>query len=246
MGSSRFPGKPMEKILGIPMIGHVYYRSKMSNILEDVYVATCDKEICHYINSLGGECVMTKNTHERATDRTSEAFVKILNKSSKNIDSVLMIQGDEPLLNPKLLDKMVYFHNNQKISYITNLISKIHEYSEFNNPNVVKVVNNNNNNILYMSRSSIPSNSKYDGKLPMWKQLGLILFNKDALLNYINLDATELEIIESIDMNRVLENNYRITAFKTNEISHAVDNKEDIKFVEKLMLKDKLIKSYLR
>ena len=77
MASSRFPGKPMKKILGTPMIGHVYLRSKMTEILDDVYVATCDKEIYVYIHSIGGKAVMTSDKHERASDRTAEAMLKI-------------------------------------------------------------------------------------------------------------------------------------------------------------------------
>jgi len=244
MGSSRFPGKPMKDILGKPMIGHVYHRAKMCKNLSDVYVATCDHEISDYILSFGGKSVMTKDTHERATDRTGEAFEKIMNTESNDYDGALMIQGDEPLLNPALLDDMISFHINQKSPYITNLISEIHDIDEFNNPNVVKVVRGNNNRILYFSRSPIPSNAKFCGKLPMWKQLGLILFTKDALMTYTLLKPTELEIIESVDMNRVLENDLIITAYPTSEISQGVDVPKDISVVEKLLEQDDLVNNY--
>lgn len=244
MESSRFPGKPLETILGMPMIGHVYHRCKMSNILDEVYVATCNKEIFDYIESIGGKSIITKDTHERATDRTGEALEIIMNQDGCEIDGVLMIQGDEPLLNPVLLDNMISFHMNQETPFITNLISKIPSIEEFNNPNVVKVVKDKNDYILYMSRSPIPSSAKYSGRLPMWKQLGLILFSKDAILSYTKLIPTELEIIESVDMNRILENNLIITAFPTEEISQAVDTPEDILIVNELMLTDSLINSY--
>jgi len=244
MAATRFPGKPLVKINGIPMLGHVYQRARICQNLADVYVATCDKEISDYIISIGGKSIMTKDTHERATDRTGEALEIIMNKDGCEIDGVLMIQGDEPLLNPVLLDNMISFHMNQKTPFITNLISKIHDIDEFNNPNIVKVVKDKSGGILYMSRSPIPSNAKYSGKLPMWKQLGLILFSKDAILSYTKLIPSELEIIESVDMNRILENNLIITAFPTEEFSQAVDIPEDILVVDAIMLNDNLINSY--
>jgi 3-deoxy-manno-octulosonate cytidylyltransferase (CMP-KDO synthetase) len=244
MAATRFPNKPLEKINGMPMIGHVYHRAKICHNLSDIYVATCDEEIVDYINSIGGKSIMTKDTHERATDRTGEALEIIMNKDGCEIDGVLMIQGDEPLLNPVLLDNMISFHMNQGTPFITNLISKIHSIEEFNNPNVVKAVMDKNGRVLYFSRSPIPSNAKYSRTLPMWKQLGLILFSKDAILSYTKLIPAELEIIESVDMNRILENNLIITAFPTEEISHAVDTPEDILVVDELMLTDNLINSY--
>jgi len=244
MAATRFPNKPLEKINGMPMIGHVYHRAKICHNLSDIYVATCDEEIVDYINSIGGKSIMTKDTHERATDRTGEALEIIMNKDGSGIDGVLMIQGDEPLLNPVLLDNMISFHMNQGTPFITNLISKIHSIGEFNNPNVVKVVMDKNGRVLYFSRSPIPSNAKYGGTLPMWKQLGLILFSKDAILLYTKLIPAELEIIESVDMNRILENNLIITAFPTEEISQAVDTPEDILVVGELMLTDSLINIY--
>jgi len=244
MGSLRFPNKPLVKIKGIPMIGHVYYRAKMCQNLSDVYVATCDKEIANYIDSIGGKVVMTRDTHERATDRTSEALEKILNTNVNNISGVLMIQGDEPLVNPILLDEMVSFHTKQKSPYITNLISQIHDEEEFINSNVVKVVCGEKNKILYMSRSPIPSNLKFDDDYVKWKQLGLILFSIKAIKSYSMLEPTKLEIIESVDMNRILENNLEIIAYPTSKVSQAVDVIKDIDIVKTLFTEDKLMDSY--
>ena len=245
MSSSRFPGKPLKLILGMPMIGHVYHRARMCQNLTDVYVATCDKEIYDYISSIGGKPVMTKDTHKRATERTAEAFEKIMDAEGNDYGGVLMIQGDEPLLNPDLVDDMISFHREQISPYITNLISEIHDLDEFNNPNVVKVVKDNKEKIIYFSRSPIPSNAKFSGKLPMWKQLGLILFSQETLRTYIELKPTELEIIESVDMNRFLENGLNIFAYPTSEISQGVDVPKDISVVEKLLERDTLINNYL-
>jgi 3-deoxy-manno-octulosonate cytidylyltransferase (CMP-KDO synthetase) len=246
MSATRFPDKPLAKIMGLPMIGHVYLRAKLCKNLSDVYVATCDQEICDFIHSIGGKTIMTKDTHERATDRTSEAYEKIILIEGRTFDSVLMIQGDEPLLNPELLDGMISFHVNQVNPSVTNLVSKIHSLDEFNNTNVVKTVMDKNGQVLYFSRSPIPSNAKYMGKLPMWKQLGLILFSAEALRGYSSFHPTELEIIESVDMNRLLENDINIQSFPTSDVSQAVDIPEDIGVVEALMEHDSLVNEYIK
>ena len=246
MAATRFPNKPLAKIDGMPMIGHVYNRAKKCKNLDSIYVATCDEEIYDYIVSIGGNCVYTKDTHKRASERTNEAFQKIIQKESFSVSGVLMIQGDEPVLNPKLLDDLIVYHRSQKQQFVTNLISEIKEKKEFEDLNIVKVVTNLKNEILYMSRSPIPSNPNFNNKLSMWKQLGLIIFSKEALLTYGNLDPTPLEQIESVDMNRFIEHGFKISTFSTNEISQAVDTKKDIEIVEKILLKDKLVSSYIK
>ncbi|MBU0573434.1 MAG: 3-deoxy-manno-octulosonate cytidylyltransferase, partial [Candidatus Margulisbacteria bacterium] len=107
MGSSRFPGKPMELIQGIPMVAHVYFRCKMSRELDEVFVATCDKEIFDYITSIGGKAVMTADTHERCTDRTAECLLKVEQTSGHKMELVVMVQGDEPMIYPSMVDDAV-------------------------------------------------------------------------------------------------------------------------------------------
>ena len=108
MASSRFPGKPLAEINGTPMIGHVYYRCKMSPSLTDVYVATCDQEIKEYVESIGGKAVMTADTHERCTERTCEALEIIERETGRQTDIVLMVQGDEPMLEPEMIDERLF------------------------------------------------------------------------------------------------------------------------------------------
>ena len=105
MGSSRFPGKPMAKILGKPMIGHVYEKVSSSNLLNKVVVATCDNEILDYINKTGGEAVMTSNKHERASDRCAEALIILEKKYRTQYDIIVMVQGDEPLVNSSMINE---------------------------------------------------------------------------------------------------------------------------------------------
>lgn len=245
MGSSRFPGKPMAKILGMPMIGHVYYRSKMSDSLGEVWVATCDKEIFDYIECIGGKAVMTADTHERASDRTAEAMLKIESETGCKADIVVMVQGDEPMLVPEMIDDLINpVINNPEIE-VTNLISTIDSEEEFNNSNVVKVVLDNEGNAIYFSREPIPSRRKYTGEIPMWKQLGMILFSRQALLEYIGMAPTPLEIIESVDMNRFLEHGKKIRMVSTKYKSNGVDIKKDLLYVESLLKHDHFVKKYL-
>lgn len=246
MASSRFPNKPMVEMLGMPMIGHVYHRSKMCTCLSDAWVATCDREICDYIESIGGKAVMTADTHQRASDRAAEALLEIEKITGNSIDFVAMIQGDEPMLNPQMIDELVAPIQNDPGLQITNLITRIESLEEFENANVVKVVLDQQGFALYFSRETIPSRKKYSGDIPMWKQLGIILFSRKALLNYTQMTPTPLEIIESVDMNRFLEHGIKIKMIPITHRIFGVDVPEDLQAVEPLLRKDSLTEKYLR
>jgi len=245
MASSRFPNKPLVEIWGMPMIGHVYHRSKMCTRLSDVWVATCDQEIMDYMGSIGGKAVMTADTHQRASDRTAEALIKIEKITGTSIDYIAMIQGDEPMLNPQMIDELVAPIQNDDGLQITNLITKIESPEEFENANVVKVVLDQHSFALYFSREAIPSRKKYSGDVPMWKQLGLILFSRKALLDYTQMTPTPLEIIESVDMNRFLEHGIKIKMIPTAHRIFGVDVPKDLQTVMPLLRKDSLTEKYL-
>ena len=121
MQSSRLPGKAMKKICNIPLIGHVYFRSKLSNTLDEVYVATCDTEIKNYVESISGKVIMTSKKHKRAVDRTEEAMRKIEKISKKKINLIVVIQGDEPILEPKMINQAVDIFKKDKKVQISNL-----------------------------------------------------------------------------------------------------------------------------
>lgn len=244
MASTRFPGKPLVKICGLPMLGHVFYRSRMSELLNDVYIATCDKEIADYAVSIGAKAIMTRDTHERASDRCAEALLKIEAETGKTVDVLVMVQGDEPMLRPTMLDELIRPVKEDPGIAVTNLMAKIDSPEEFNNSNVVKVVVDRENYALYFSREPIPSKRKYNGELPMRKQLGFILFQRSALLDYTGMEPTPLEIIESVDMNRFLEHGYKIKMVETNFKTTGVDVPEDIKSVEGSMKDDEVLKKY--
>ncbi|ANE31759.1 3-deoxy-manno-octulosonate cytidylyltransferase [Campylobacter hyointestinalis] len=244
MGSSRFPGKPMADILGMPMIGHVYKRVKMSRALSEVYVATCDQEIYDYIESIGGKAIMTSNCHERCSDRCAEAMLKIEQESNQKCDIMVMVQGDEPLTHPGMIDEAVAPMVVDKSILITNLMADLDSVASFENPNEVKVVTDKFNNALYFSREPIPSRKKGVLDVPMKKQVCVIPFTRDFLLQYNQMKSTPLEIIESVDMMRILENGLSVKMINTKYTTKAVDTKEDLEQVKEMMIKDKLYKEY--
>ena len=244
MASTRFPGKPLAPICGIPMVGHILLRSRMSGALDDVYVATCDTSVEDYIKSLGGKAVMTSDKHERATDRTAEAMIQIEKETGAAIDIVVMIQGDEPLVTPALIDALVRPMQDDESIQITNLISTIDTDDEFNSPNAVKIVMNTAGYALYFSREPIPSVKKYDGTVPRFKQLGIIAFRRSFLLKFNSLMPTPLEKIESVDMLRVLEHGLPIKTVMSPDKIYSVDTPEDLAYVESVMENDELFRTY--
>lgn len=244
MGSSRFPGKPMADILGVPMIGHVYKRVKMSKTLSEVYVATCDTEIYNYIESIGGKAVMTSDCHERCSDRCAEAMLEIEKQSGEKCDIMVMVQGDEPLTFPQMIDEAVQPMLEDKSVVITNLVADLDSLEAFENPNEVKVVMDKNCNALYFSREPIPSRKKGVLDVPMKKQVCVIPFTRDFLLQYNEMEPTPLEIIESVDMMRILENGMKVKMLPTSYITKAVDTKEDLDKVCEMMKEDKLFEDY--
>jgi len=244
MDSTRFPGKPLHKLCGLPMIGHVYKRTIMSNNIDLTYVATCDEEIYDYIIGIGGNAVMTSDSHDRASDRTAEAVNIIEKQINKKINFVAMIQGDEPLVRPDDIDRSISILKNDKGINIVNLMSNIDSCDSFQDKNEVKVVTDMHSNALYFSRESIPSNWHSDKGPLMKKQLGLIFFRRDYLEKYNLLSPTPLEERESIDMLRVLENGEKIKMELSSHHSIGVDNKNDAKEAERLLSVDQLFLKY--
>ena len=244
LASSRLPNKPMADILGMPMIGHVYFRSKMSEIFDEVYVATCDEEIYNYISERGGESVMTADTHERASDRTAEALLKIEKELGIKVDIVVMIQGDEPMITPEMINAAVQPLLEDSSLNITNLMEAMQTQEEHEDPAEVKVVVDKKCNALYFSREPIPSRKKGASSIPMLKQVCIIPFRRDFLLQYNSMEQTPLEIIESVDMNRLLENGIPIRMVMRSEETFSVDTIADLNKVNSRMKNDPLLKKY--
>ena len=244
MGSSRFPGKPMKKIHGVPMIGHCYFRTRMCEDLFETYVATCDPEIYDYIKSINGNVVMTLSSHEMACDRASEAMIKIEKEINSKVDIVVMVQGDEPMVTPEMITESLKPLKEDPTVNIVNLMANMDTIKEFEDPNEVKVVVDKFSNALYFSREAIPSQKKFNSEVPMLKQVCIIPFRREYLLKFNLMARTNLEIIESIDMMRIIENGEKIRMVMTNINSLSVDTEYDLERVKKVMLNDPLMIQY--
>lgn len=236
MASSRFPGKPLHPLNSVPMIGHCYHRTRLALGAANTYVATCDEEIERYITSIGGKVVMTSASHSRASERAAEALLKIEKSLQRIIDVVVMVQGDEPLVHPKSIQSLTTYFSDPTVE-IVNLMSPIKKRADFRDSNNVKVVFDRDSNALYFSREGIPSGWKNNNKDKRFMQTGIIAFTKPALLKFNCTNETPLEIIESVDMNRVLENGGSIKMVAGSIPTLGVDTEREAKRAAELLLK---------
>lgn len=235
MASSRFPGKPMAKINGKPMIGHVFERVVKSPLLDNVAVATCDQEIIDYIESIGGTAVMTSSNHERASDRCAEALLKLEEMKGFHYDIVVMVQGDEPMIHPDMIAEAVQPMLRDSNVKVTNLLGQIKDIAEFEDRNCIKVVCDLDSNALYFSREPIPTRCKVD-KITMGKQVCIIPFRRNFLIEYTRMEPTPLEVAESVDMLRILEHGLKVRMVPTIYTTQAVDTSNDLEAVEACMI----------
>ena len=246
MGSSRYPGKPLALIHGMPMVGHVAFRTAMSTCLSDTYVATCDTIVEDYCKKVGLKCVMTADTHNRCSTRTAEAMLKIEEATGRKIDIVVMVQGDEPMVLPQMIDDAVEPMLKDPSVNVVNLMADMATVEEFEDPNEVKVVVDRNNDALYFSREPVPSRKKGVTNVPMRKQVCIIPFRRDYLLEYNDMEESPLEIIESVDMMRILEHGGKVRMVPTTAKTWSVDTPQDLARVERLMTGDPLMASYMK
>jgi 3-deoxy-manno-octulosonate cytidylyltransferase (CMP-KDO synthetase) len=244
LGATRYPNKPMALIHGMPMVGHCYHRTRLAPGIGATYVATCDKEIADYVCSIGGSAVMTASSHTRATTRTAEAMERIEAETGEQVDIVVMVQGDEPLILPETIAETLD-HFGDPCVEIVNIMSRLRTYEQFVDHNNVKVVVNQINDALYFSREPIPSPWKGVEGVPMYMQTGIIAFRRDVLLRFNAMAETRLEQIESVDMNRVLETGGHIRMVPTEAVTIGVDTPQELKDAEELMRADTAIARYL-
>ena len=232
MGSSRFPGKPLVKILDLPMIEHVRRRALLSCV-DDVYVATCDEEIFTTVVQYGGKSIMTAKTHERCTDRVEEAVQNL------QADIIVILQGDEPLFMPEVINLLIEpMSENQKI-FCTNLLSPILHERDIIDEDIVKAVIDCKQYLMYYSRAPIPYRRVKDAST-FYRQTGISAFTKEFLQTYSHLPPTQKEVIESIDFLRILDHRYPIFGVIYNQRTVGVDREDDIKIVEEILQEDPL------
>ncbi|MBI3754552.1 MAG: 3-deoxy-manno-octulosonate cytidylyltransferase, partial [Deltaproteobacteria bacterium] len=228
-GSTRLVGKALLDIAGKPMIQWVYERAGKARLVHDVVAATDDKRIFDAVKGFGGKAVMTSASHKSGTDRLAEAATNI------KCDVVVNVQGDEPLIEPGMIDEAVKPLVDDSEVDMATLKTKILDAEELNNPNIVKVVTDKNGSALYFSRYPIPYvREQGQEKNIHYKHIGLYVYRKDFLLKFAGLKPTPLEEAEKLEQLRALENGYKIKVVETKYNSIGVDTKEDLERVRGL------------
>lgn len=251
--STRFPGKPLALLKGIPVIEHVYQRAVHSRLADDVVVATDNKIIYDKVLSFGGKAVMTSSDHVSGTDRIAEVA------GSMNYDIIVNVQGDEPLIQPEMIDDVISILDDPRVS-IGTLAIGIKDRRDIFDPNIVKVVFNRNGFAFYFSRAPIPyhrdlfsaearkrgsaeANDVLTSELPnfqasellMFKHIGIYSYRKDVLAELSKLPPSSLEVIEKLEQLRALEHGFIIKVKETTHDTLGVDTPEDLERIEKCL-----------
>ncbi len=221
--SSRFPGKPLALICGKPMIQHVYERVSSVQQICDVYVATDDKRIFDCVESFGGKAVMTGQCN-CGTDRVYQA------SKDMDCDIVLNIQGDEPTIKVEMIEDLISAFRDDEVQFAT-LKKKFENGEDYFATNAVKVITDINGDAIYFSRYAIPFN-RDNREISCYKHIGVYGYTKGFLKKYVSLPQSSLEVAESLEQLRAIENGYKIRVIETKYNSIGVDLSEDIKRVE--------------
>ncbi|WP_456443464.1 3-deoxy-manno-octulosonate cytidylyltransferase [Caldithrix abyssi] len=235
-GSSRFPGKPLAKILDKPMIQWVYERASKATLFEKVLVATDDRRIADTVTRFGGAVCLTPSEVPSGTDRVALA-VKDL-----DVDVVVNLQGDEPLIQPELLDELVsVFQAHQQVQMATP-IKRITDYEDLINPNLVRVVKDKDHFAIYFSRSvipylrDVPCQKEWHKNFDYYKHVGIYAYRKEFLLKLTALPPGHLEQAEKLEQLRVLENGFKIYTIETDYNSVSVDTPEELNQLNERLL----------
>lgn len=236
MESSRLPGKPLIDIEGLPMVVHVFKRAQVCKDLDEVHVATDSYKIFEVVKKYGGRPIMTSSKHKTGTDRVAEAINGI------DADIIVNIQGDEPLLHPKHISKVIEPLKKEDDIQVAILVTP---YTKKESPSDIKAVLDLNKNILYCSRTDLPSNTRSEVN-SMWKMCFLVPFKREFLLKYTSWEQTPLEKIEFNEYLRILEHGFKIRAVPVDNAYISVDTPEDLIEVRRLMKADKLKCRYIK
>lgn len=226
--STRFPGKPLTVINGKTMIRRVYEQASSAASLGKVVVATDDNRIAEEVKSFGGEVIMTSDHHRSGTDRCAET----VQKSEGGWDVVINIQGDEPFIQPEQIDLLASLFTDGEVQ-IGTLVKKLSDLADLDNPNTMKVVLDAQQNGMYFSRSPIPfvrgaEKSEWLKKHLFYKHIGIYGYRTEILLQLTKLIPGKLEIAESLEQLRWLENGYKIRTAFTSMETISIDTPEDL------------------
>jgi 3-deoxy-manno-octulosonate cytidylyltransferase (CMP-KDO synthetase) len=235
--STRFPGKPLARIAGKTMIERVYEQALKG--LDHVYVATDDQRIFHAVEKFGGKAVYTSIHHKSGTDRCAEAIDIIKAKENIPFDVVLNIQGDEPFIQPSLIHKLMNCFTDPD-TQIATLVKHFTDKNELFDPNKVKVIADKNMNAIYFSRAVIPflrnieKKDEWVSNHRFYFHIGIYAYRKDVLKRITKLPPSELEIAESLEQLRWIENGFKIRLDVTEYESFGVDTPGDLDRIRKL------------
>ncbi|XP_020106012.1 3-deoxy-manno-octulosonate cytidylyltransferase, mitochondrial [Ananas comosus] len=230
--SSRFEGKPLVRILGKPMIQRTWERAKLASTLDHVVVATDNEKIAECCRGFGADVIMTSESCRNGTERCNEALQKL----GKTYDIVVNIQGDEPLIEPEIIDGIVRALQGAPDAVFSTAVTALKPEDAFD-PNRVKCVINNSGYAIYFSRGLIPFNKsgKVNPKFPYLLHLGIQSYDTKFLKIYPQLPPTPLQLEEDLEQLKVLENGYKMKVIKVDHDAHGVDTPEDVEKIEALM-----------
>ncbi|RMD87334.1 MAG: 3-deoxy-manno-octulosonate cytidylyltransferase [Calditrichaeota bacterium] len=229
--SKRFPGKPLAKILNKPMIQWVYEGARKSKLLDKVLVATDDERIVSEVQNFGGEVLLTSPRHPSGTDRVAEVAQKF------EVDYVVNIQGDEPLVHGRDIDRVLELMHSQPEVSVATLVTRFNNYEELHKSDTCKVVMDKDGHAIYFSRARIPyvAEEKNHSLDNYFKHVGLYFFTKERLLEFVNLPPSHLEQLERLEQLRFIENGIKVRVVKTQNVYFPVDRQQDIPIVEKYL-----------
>ncbi len=235
--SSRFPGKPLVLIGNKTMIQRVYDQARKT--LEMVWVATDDKRIFDAVSDFGGKAIMTSPDHLSGTDRCAEAVTKIYRETAKKIDIVINIQGDEPFIKPEQINLLMKCFVDETVELAT-LVRKVESGEDVFNPNQPKVILDSKGDAIYFSRAAIPyirdsEKSDWSKNHVFYKHIGLYGYRSETLKKITLLPRSSLEISESLEQNRWIENGYRIRTAVTTWESIGIDTPDDLEKAKSLL-----------
>lgn len=222
--STRLEGKPLKDICGHTMIEWVYKMTKLSN-LDEVVVATDDERIYKEVERFGGKAILTSKEHENGTSRIAEVCTKY-----EDYDVIVNVQGDEPLIEPEMINSIINSFKEDDTISMSTLKYKIDTMEEIENPNYVKVITDKKGYALYFSRSVIPYPRKLDIQ-NYYKHVGIYGYKRDFVVEYAKMEPTPLELSESLEQLRALENGYRIKVIETPYKIIGVDTQEELEKV---------------
>ena len=229
--STRFPGKPLHPIAGKPLIQLVWDQCNKTHCLDEILIATDDARIAESAESFGAKVVMTSNDHVSGTDRIAEAA-----QTDQDCTHIINIQGDEPLIDPGLIDQLAEkISNDPTICMITAAVLGINNL-DLANSNVVKTVINKENNAIYFSRSVIPHQNSESPAAPCYRHKGIYGYTKDFLLKFVRWEPSPLELAERLEQLRAIENGASIHVIITDDNSIGVDTPEQAIMVEQQIL----------